>query len=637
MARHIVIATAGHVDHGKTTLVKALTGIDTDTMAEEKRRGLTINLGFAYMTLPGGIRAAIVDVPGHERFIKNMVAGLPGIDVVLLVVDANEGVMPQTLEHLDILELLGVRNFLVVLTKADTADEELLALVWEDIRERLAQTAAADADIVETDAVTGRGIKELVEKLGVLAAKIPERTGNGEGRLHVDRVFSVKGFGTVVTGTLLDGVIAVGDDVFVYPRRLEARVRNIQVHDRNVAQAEPGQRTALNLTNVGTGDVRRGDVVSLSGLLTPTRMIDVKLRCLGGASPIRLWDRLRVHVGTQEVMVRAVPLGADAILPGEEGFAQLRLERDQAVVKKGDPFIVRTFSPPHTIGGGKILDANPLKHRRFKDDVLASLQVKDSGTAADAVEDFLRGCSAFAPLSAIARNTGFHTDEAEAAAGELVAQGVVRKTDSGYIHEALCKQWRGKALSLLTAYHKKYPLRRGMAVREFPSRLGEALSERESRALLQLLSDDGSCRVEGDFVAAKSFRVVFSPEQENTRAAIRQMLQNSRFTPVKVADILAAFPGSEEILDSMKAEEILFLSPEYVLGRPFYSKACQTLYAYAREKGLIELAQFRDLLRVGRKAALLILEYMDQQHVTRRVENGRVLDGDCREQVDRER
>jgi selenocysteine-specific elongation factor len=386
---NIVIGTAGHIDHGKTTLIKALTGIETDTTSEEKKRGMSINLGFAYLDLPNKKRVGIVDVPGHEKFIKNMVAGLPGINLVLLVIDAAEGIMPQTKEHIDILTLLGIRDYLIVLTKVDTVDPDLKELVVDDIREQLADTPLAEADLIETDAVTGTGIKELLAKIQEHSEEAQERTASGSARLNVDRVFSVKGFGTVVTGTLLDGSINAGDDLYLYPSQKKTRVRNIQVHETDVKSAQPGQRTALNLANIATDEIQRGDVLSVSEKLEDTWMLDVKVTCLpeveGG---IGLWDRVRLLVGTREVMARTVPLGVDWIGPGEDGFLQLRLE-EQVAVKERDRFILRTYSPMHTIAGGEVLDAAPHKHRRFKVEILESLKAKEEGSLDELIADFM--------------------------------------------------------------------------------------------------------------------------------------------------------------------------------------------------------------------------------------------------------
>ncbi|WP_445449530.1 selenocysteine-specific translation elongation factor, partial [Enterococcus faecalis] len=386
---NIVIGTAGHIDHGKTTLIKALTGIETDTTSEEKKRGMSINLGFAYLDLPNNKRVGIVDVPGHEKFIKNMVAGLPGINLVLLVIDAAEGIMPQTKEHIDILTLLGIREFLLVLTKVDTVDPELKELVVEDIRDQLADTPLAEAELIETDAVTGTGIKELLATIQAHSEEVQERSGSGSARLNVDRVFSVKGFGTVVTGTLLDGSVNAGDDLYLYPSQKKTRIRNIQVHETDVKSAQAGQRTALNLANIATDEIQRGDVLSVSEKLEDTWMLDVKVTCLPEVETgIGLWDRVRLLVGTREVMARTVPLGVDWIGPGEDGFLQLRLE-EQVAVKERDRFILRSYSPMHTIAGGEVLDAAPHKHRRFKVEILESLKAKEEGSLDELIADFM--------------------------------------------------------------------------------------------------------------------------------------------------------------------------------------------------------------------------------------------------------
>lgn len=627
MAQHIVIGTAGHVDHGKTTLVKALTGIETDTTKEEKKRGLTINLGFAYLDLPNGRRVGIVDVPGHEKFIKNMVAGLPGINMILLVIDANEGVMPQTIEHLDILTLLGIKNFLIVITKIDTVDAELRELVREDIREQLAGTPAADADIVETDALTGKGIPELIQRIQSLTESIPEVDDHGAARLNIDRVFSVKGFGTVVTGTLLDGSVSVGDDLYLYPGDKKIRVRNIQVHEQNVPKAEPSQRTAMNLANIGADELKRGDILCASPDLQPTWMIDVKVKVLGHAPMgIGLWDRLRLLVGTTEVMVRAVPLGTERIEPGQEGFLQLRLEEEQVIVKVRDRFILRSFSPMHTLAGGEVLDAAPKKHRRFREDVIDSLQAKDEGNTDAVVADFLRSnANLFASLTDIQNYTHLTPAVVQETLDNLVAAGTITQTKAGYIHRDVYKDWRGKAVQLLLGYHQKYPLRPGMPISEFRSRLHKGLPEKAMAELLQLMVAGGACRVERGVVAGSKFAVHFTPAQEKTRQAFLKAFDQSGFTAVRLDELIAPYKDGAAILDAMNNESIIFLSPEYGLSKNAYYQAVAKVCAYVQEHGKIGLGEFRDLTDSSRKSSLLLLEYMDTQHVTKRVENYRVL------------
>lgn len=627
MAQHIVIGTAGHVDHGKTTLVKALTGIETDTTAEEKKRGLTINLGFAYLDLPNGRRVGIVDVPGHEKFIKNMVAGLPGINMILLVIDANEGVMPQTREHLDILTLLGVTHFLIVLTKIDTVDGEMRDLVREDIREQLAQTAAADADIVEADALTGTGMAALVEKIQAMTEAIPEVDDHGQARLHVDRIFTVKGFGTVVTGTLLDGVVHVGDTLYLYPPKEAVRVRNIQVHEQNVTKAEPSQRTALNLANISADDIQRGDILAATADLAPSWMIDVKVQCLRHSPvPIRLWDRLRLLIGTTEVMVRAVPLGVEQINPGEEGFLQLRLEEKQVITKAYDRFILRTFSPMETIAGGEVLDANPKKHRRFKEAILQSLRAKEDGQSDVVVGDFLRHYTLLlATASDIAAQTHLPEDTVTAALAQLEENHVVRRTPIGYMHEDTFKKWRSKAVQLLLTYHRQYPLRQGMVLSEFRSRLANSLPDKTITALLEQFVAAGACRVTQGLIAGSHFHVTFTAAQEKTREALRKELAKNKYTATRLDDVAAKYKDGAAVLDAMNGEDLVFLSHQYGMSKTYYDQAVAMTRQYLQEHGSIDVQAFRDMTQSSRKSTFVVLEYMDSQHVTKRIENYRVL------------
>ncbi|MEN6412185.1 MAG: selenocysteine-specific translation elongation factor [Veillonellales bacterium] len=632
MAQHIVIGTAGHVDHGKTMLIKALTGIETDTTIEEKKRGMSINLGFAYLDLPNHTRVGIVDVPGHERFIKNMVAGLPGINLVLLVIDANEGVMPQTREHLDILTLLGVRNFLIVLTKIDTVDADLKEMAIEDIRDQLADTIVADAAIVETDAVTGRGIPELIQKIQDMTEQIPDVVSDGMARLNIDRVFSVKGFGTVVTGTLLDGSVSIGDELYVYPGGKKVRIRNIQIHEQNVKKAEPKQRTALNLANIAKDELQRGDVLAASDKLKATWMLDVKVKCLG-RSPlsIGLWDRVRLLVGTREVMARTVPIGTEAINPGEEGFVQLRLEQEQLVVKERDYFILRTFSPIHTIAGGEILDASPVKHRRFKADILESLKAKDDGIVDEIVADFLlHKKSPFTTKAELEEYTGFSGDDLQMAIDQLNGAEVIRETPLGYLHKETYKKLRGQVLQILLNYHRKHSLRQGMDISEFRSCLGKDLSERDISELLQLMIEGGICREKDHIIAASNFEVVFNPAQQQTKRKIEVALEKAGFTAVKTDEFTATDKNAAAVLEALNGDTVVFLTFEYVILKRFYQQAVQQVREYLRTNEKIELGDFRDMIGSSRKASLLILEYMDKMHITKRMKDYRVA-GECME------
>ena len=348
--KNIIIGTAGHIDHGKTTLIKALTGRDTDTLAEEKKRGISINLGFTYFDLPSSKRAGIVDVPGHEKFIKNMLAGAAGIDIVLFVVASDEGVMPQTIEHLDILSFLNIKKGIIVLTKSDTVDDEFKQLVKEDIREKTKGTFLDDADIVEVDSISKNGIDELIKKIDSISNDIEDKNEHSPARLNIDRVFSVKGFGTVVTGTLMEGKISIDDDLIVYPNQLKTKIRSIQVHGENVNTAYAGQRTAINISNIKVEELKRGDVLASPNSLEDSMMLDIKLSLVKHSNKsLKHWDRLRLYHGTREILCRVVPLDKEIVNPGESCYAQLRLE-ESIVAKKLDNIVLRNYSPLETIG-----------------------------------------------------------------------------------------------------------------------------------------------------------------------------------------------------------------------------------------------------------------------------------------------
>ncbi|MGO3790789.1 MAG: selenocysteine-specific translation elongation factor [Enterococcus gilvus] len=622
---NIVIGTAGHIDHGKTTLIKALTGIETDTTSEEKKRGMSINLGFAYLDLPNNKRVGIVDVPGHEKFIKNMVAGLPGINLVLLVIDAAEGIMPQTKEHIDILTLLGIREFLLVLTKVDTVDPELKELVVEDIRDQLADTPLADAELIETDAVTGTGIKELLATIQAHSEEVQERSGSGSARLNVDRVFSVKGFGTVVTGTLLDGSVNAGDDLYLYPSQKKTRIRNIQVHETDVKSAQAGQRTALNLANISTDEIQRGDVLSVSEKLEDTWMLDVKVTCLPEVETgIGLWDRVRLLVGTREVMARTVPLGVDWIGPGEDGFLQLRLE-EQVAVKERDRFILRSYSPMHTIAGGEVLDAAPHKHRRFKVEILESLKAKEDGSLDELIADFMvNKKQPFTKEKELQEYLGAEKEEIQPILAEMVADGRVMETKVGYLAQASYQKLAEQATEILSSYHKQYRLRFGMPIEEFRSRMRGVLAEKEISTLIALLKAD-LVKEANDRLALQTFDVVFNSYQQAAKEKIEQTLAKNGFTPVKKEDLFSLDKNAEEVLEALNGDTVVFLTHEYVLLGTVFDQAVKVIQDTITAHGQMTLGDFRDLTDSSRKASMLILEYMDKQGITKRVENYRVL------------
>lgn len=622
MSRHIVIGTAGHVDHGKTTLVRALTGIETDRSAEEKRRGLTIELGFTWLDLPDGTRAGIVDVPGHEKFIKNMVAGLPGLNMILLTVDAKEGVMPQTREHLGILTLFGIRKFIVVVTKADSVLPEYLASAVAGIAEALIGTAAEKAPLIVTDAVSGRGLRELVDAIQQMAETISPEREDGHGRLHVDRSFSINGVGTIVTGTLLGGAVEKGQYLWLYPGERQLRIRHIQVYEDDVLRAEPSQRTALNLAGISCSDVPRGSVLCTAPELTATTMVDAKVTCLGDASPLVLWQRVRLLVGTREVMARLIPLGTEEIGPGTDGFLQLRLEGDEIYVKSGEPFILRSFSPMHTLAGGKILDAHPAKHRRFRAELLAALQARDAGLTDEIVAHFLQCCQVpYSTAEMISAGTDLPLLQVKEALEKLEAQGLIQQFRLGFLHREAFKSWQARALAVLDEYHQRYPLRLGMPRREFYRRMW--LGEEDGRALLQLLVSRKICRLSRHVIAAKGFRRTFSSAQRHCQSLIEKRLDHSGYVPTPTAALQALGSDAAAVVDALNGKSLVFLSPDFVLSKRFVVKAGNRICQYFKRCPVLSLGVFRSLLGINRQEALLLLSYFDDCGLTVRAGDGR--------------
>ncbi|EMF0566089.1 MULTISPECIES: selenocysteine-specific translation elongation factor [Enterococcus] len=623
---NIVIGTAGHIDHGKTTLIKALTGIDTDTTKEEKKRGMSINLGFAYLNLPNQQRVGFVDVPGHEKFIKNMVAGLPGLNLILLVIDASEGIMPQTKEHIDILNLLGIHHFLIVLTKIDTIDAELKELVIEDIRDQLLHTPLEKAEIIETDAISGKGIKQLLKKIEAYTEQTSEQVSSGTPRLNIDRVFSVKGFGTVVTGTLLEGELTVGENCYLYPNKRKVRIRNLQVHENNVQKAYAGQRTAINLANITREEVMRGDVLSTADSLEESWMLDVKVSCLAGTDGgISLWDRVRVLIGTKEVMARTVPLGLDWIGPNEEGFLQLRLE-EKVSVKEKDRFILRSYSPMHTIAGGEVLNAVPKKHRRFKQAILESLKAKENGNLNSMIIDFmLNKKQPFTVEKELLTYLGVTLDQLSHSLEELQDKSQIFFTSCGFLLYERYQQLAGKAQKILEEYHKKYRLRDGMPLEEFRSKIRNGLTEKEVFVLIQLLIKFNVIKEQQKRLSVYDFQVQFNSYQQVAKQKIERYLKNSGYMPIKKEELALLDKNAEEVLEALDATSAVFLTHEYVLSGKIYQQAIQQIRTYIKKNKKMTLADFRDMTNSSRKASMLILESIYKLGITKRVENYRIL------------
>ena len=621
------MGTAGHVDHGKSTLVKALTGIDPDRLAEEKARAMTIDLGFAWLTLPGGQAVSVVDVPGHERFIKNMLAGVGGIDAALLVIAADEGPMPQTEEHLAILDLLGIQRGLVVLTKVDLVDEEWLALVQEEVRERLAGTTLATAPILAVSALTGDGLPDLLAALEGELAFTAGRADEGKPRLPVDRVFSVAGFGTVVTGTLGGGSISNGDELRVFPGPRAVRVRGLQTHQHKVTTALPGSRTAVNLSGIATDEVHRGDVLAPARLMTPSRRLDARLRLLSG-SPVSLKqnDEVDLFTGATELPAWVTLLDRERLEPGETGWVQLRF-RSPVAVLKGDRFIVRRASPSETIGGGEVIDANPPRHKRFRTETMAALETLAVGSPDDIVLHVLeRGPIELRELPA--HTSGLSTAEVDAALAQLVAEGDARilggarqRGPSDFaVAEAAWESLVSRLREIVGGYHAAQPLRSGMPREEARNRLHISLP-RLFDEIVCAAEREGAVVDTGPAVRLPEFRITLDPARRAQATPFLAAIGEQPLAPPGPhefgidAETLAAL---EQLGEVTKIADGVYFAPD-----AWRELMARTL-AFIDKHGSITLALFRDHFGTSRKYAQAALEHLDQLKYTRRVGDDRV-------------
>jgi selenocysteine-specific elongation factor len=634
-----VIGTAGHVDHGKSKLVEALTGIDPDRLKEEKEREMTIDLGFAWFTLPSGEPVGIVDVPGHRDFIENMLAGVGGIDAALFVVAADEGVMPQTREHLAILDLLGVKNGVVALTKTDLVeDEEWLELVQIDVAELLEGTVLADAPIVPVSAKTGQGLQTLVKELDRLLENAPPRSDLGRPRLPIDRVFTIAGFGTVVTGTLIDGHLQVGQEVEILPQGLKARVRGLQTHKQKIERAVPGSRVAINLTGVSKDEVRRGDVVTIPGWLKPTTLIDVHLRYLASASrPLRHNVPLKFFSGSAEVMAKARLLDSEAIPPGGEGWVQLRLAQPVALVR-GDRFIVRQPSPAATVGGGEVIDPHPRRrHRRFRPEVIARLKTLAQGSPAEVLLQSLETSQPCQTRELIERS-GLAMEEASYALQELLDDQQVLLLDSRIekiphtqyliasnpylISAAGWERLSDKLTIALQDYHQRHPLRQGIPREELKSQLRlstKLLNEVVSRAVSENKLVD-----EGATLRLPEHRVKFTSDQERQVQKLLAAFRKSPYTPPSVADS-EAMVGTEVLNALIQQGKLVQISGDVLFLRETYEEMVERVIEHIKGEGAITVAQVRDMFAASRKYALALMEHLDECKVTKRVGDERIL------------
>ena len=614
--QHIILGTAGHVDHGKTTLVRYLTGVDTDRLQEEKARGITIDLGFAPFLLPGGQRVGIVDVPGHERFVRHMLAGATGVDLVLFVIAANEGIMPQTREHMDILRLLGVNRGVVALTKIDMVEEDWLALVREEVLEYLADSPLQSAPVVELSSVTGEGIPALLDALGTLCAQTPERSSAGICRLAVDRVFTMTGFGTVVTGTLWSGTIRPGDSLELLPSERQARVRSLQVHGESREEAWAGERVAVNLTGLDKALVERGSWLATPGALRKSHRVDVRLELLPGAPKMERHARVHVHHGTAEALARVNLLDRDVLMPGESCYAQLELETPLAMLS-GDRVILRFYSPLFTIGGATVLHATAVRHRRAREEVLRQLASLDSGDPRQVLLASMSREGVPWQLPGIAACLRIEESEAAELAQAMAGDGELLLLPDAYYFPAADGSVLQKRLDLwLTDYLRRWPLRVGAPKQEAAQVLFPRMGQREQRAYFQYLDSIGHFAQDEKLIWPEGWAPIIHPKQASMIEALRKAYGQAPYAPPawSEAAAVAGVPAADqaELYQWFLREGELVAVGEDI---PYAASAlteAERLLRGAFPDGGFTLAEARDLLGTSRKNAQQISEYFDQ-------------------------
>ena len=633
--KHIIIGTAGHIDHGKTALVKALTGRETDTLKEEKDRGISINLGFTFFDLPSGRRAGIIDVPGHEKFIKNMLAGVSSIDIVLMVIAADEGIMPQTREHFEILKLLGVKKGIIVLTKIDMVEEEWLSMVVDDVKEQFKGSFLEEAQMHCVSSKTGQGLAELACEIDTMTEEVAQKDITGHFRLPVDRVFSISGFGTIVTGTVISGKIEEGQTVMIYPSKLMSKIRGIQVHDDQVKTAQAGQRCALNITNVKTKEIDRGDVISIENVMEPSLMVDCRLYYLKSTSkPLVNRQRVRLYHGTSEIICRVIILDTQEISPGEEAYVQLRLEKP-LTAQRNDRFVIRNYSPMYTIGGGSIIEPLAKKAKRFHNEYIEELKIKESGHSEDIIEKTVEKLSSeFPRISDIIKALGKNEGDVKEKLDILVSNQKLMKLEGGdspvYIHINYLNKRIDALLKLTSDYHKINPLKLGISKEEIKIKVfGKSIKQKTYDDLLLGLEQKKVINLKSKFICEYGYEIVLTSPQLLERDTIIKAFEEAHYIPPKYEDLLDASKDKKifkMVFELLLDQEIIFkINEECCLLDDYYVEVKHKVKNYIDENGSITVAQFRDMANSTRKYSLIILEHLDGIKFTKRKDDVRVI------------
>ncbi len=634
--KNVIIGTAGHIDHGKTTLINALTGSDTDRLKEEKERGISIDLGFTDIQLADNIKAGIIDVPGHEKFVKNMLAGAGGVDVALLVIAADEGVMPQTKEHLSIMELLEVKQGVIAVTKIDMVEDDWLELVISDIRDQLAGSFLADAPLVRVSGQENVGLDKLQDKLLAAAKKIPEKDREGNLYMPVDRVFTLTGYGTIVTGTLIRGTLHKEANVMIYPDKKEARIRNLQVHNQARESVFPGERVGVNLAGLDKEEVDRGDVLATPDTLQPTSQLDARLQLLESAPLILEHDtRIRFHIGAREVIGKVYLIDKEELLPGEAGLVQFRLEEEVAA-RYLESYVIRRFSPMVTIGGGKIIETSPPRRKMLDEEAIRELEIKESGSPAERIILQMELTHRPIEIKDLVKETHFSREKLKSLLTELEVEDEVKKLaryqTPRWLEKSVQKQLENEILQIVEDYHKKYPLRKGIGLEELRTQLEISVNINELREIIEDLETDEKLEIDEEYISLPQFSVDFSGEAAELKNKILEVFRDQPFTPPDRKDLQEKFGGEydreliAEIINSLEERGILIRVTEniYFLSEKV-EKAREWLMDYLHEEESIELSEFRDMLASTRKYTLPLLEYFDQKGITERRGDKRYL------------
>jgi selenocysteine-specific elongation factor len=629
--KHVIVGTAGHIDHGKSTLVEALTGTNPDRLEEEKRRGITIDLGFAFLDL-GDVRLGFVDVPGHERFVRNMLAGVGGIDLVVLVIAADESIKPQTREHFDICRLLGIPRGIVALTKSDLVDSDVLGLVRLEIDEFVRATFLEGAPVVPVSATTGAGLDALKKELLRVAEAVPAKDSTRHFRLPIDRAFSMKGFGTVVTGTLVSGALRTEGEAELYPLRKRARVRGLHSGNKSVAEAVAGQRTAVNVAGVEREEIQRGMVLAPPGVFEPTARLDARVTLLASARPLKNRARVHFHQGTAEAIADVVFIGRNELAPGESALAQLRLDQP-VLLLPGDRFILRQFSPVVTIGGGTALDVHAPRHKRADPSVTPFLETLERGNREEILAAFAGSLPMGLSLMQIIARTGWTEGEVREVAKALVVATrlrIVGEQPFTIASPGIVAAYGAALRSAIEEFHRANPLLPGIPKQDLRARAGKTRTEIFAAALDDLIRAK-AVAVAGDLVQRAGREIALAPEEAKAKELIEAEFARAGLTVPSFATVLEKLPvesqRAQKILQILLREKVLVkVTDELVFHRTAVARLRELLAKYRKERGdKLPIPVFKELTGITRKYAIPLLEYLDRERVTRRVGDERVI------------